>query len=193
MPKDIPPHTPFVSKIASDPAKQPDTVLVSGYVGPASEQGHTRLYLDPELRTYVEIPNDAILHTQEIPPEQSILGGSLVWIPRNTELIHGTAVPRVKATFLEGRLQQAYGVMAAPRLLGQLAAARGTVLCVDTEVGCVTSSRQCSIHIPCGSTGWDCPTRHGCGTGALCTGTAFCGTGVFVCGKTSALECGPPF
>jgi hypothetical protein len=174
--------------------------MLSGYVGASSEPGHTRLYLDPEFRSYVEIPNDAILHTQEIAPEQSILGGSLVWIPRNAQLIHGTAAPaRIKATFLEGRLQQAYGAMAAPGPQRQAGTLRTCFLvCGEPTVRCVTPGKQCSIHIPCNSTSWDCPTHAiGCGGTGVCSFNEFCGTGVFVCGVTVGCtggpECGGPF
>ncbi|HYE14606.1 MAG TPA: hypothetical protein VD968_09220, partial [Pyrinomonadaceae bacterium] len=63
----------FVARIVRDPNDPPDLLLLSGYLGSSSEEGHVRLYLNEELSRYVEIPEGAIRHTQEIPPEQSPL------------------------------------------------------------------------------------------------------------------------
>ena len=56
--------------------------MLSGYLGASSEEGHTRLYFDPQLSTYVEIPDDAILHSQAAGGEDG-LGGSHVWIKQD--------------------------------------------------------------------------------------------------------------
>ncbi|HWS88787.1 MAG TPA: hypothetical protein VN282_17565 [Pyrinomonadaceae bacterium] len=99
----------FVGRIVRDPNEPPCLTLLSGYLGSSSEEGHVRLYLDEELCRYVEIPEKAIRHTQELPPEQSPLGGSLVWIDRDAEVMHGAAgSERRKATFLEGQIAQDY-------------------------------------------------------------------------------------
>ena len=99
----------FVRRIVQDPNAPPSVTLLSGYLGSSSEEGHVRLYLDEELCRYVEIPEKAIRHTQELPPEQSPLGGSLVWIDRDAEVLHGAAgSERRKATFLEGQIAQDY-------------------------------------------------------------------------------------
>lgn len=99
----------FVGRIVQDPNAPPSVTLLSGYLGSSSEEGHVRLYLDEELCRYVEIPEKAIRHTQELLPEQSPLGGSLVWIDRDAEVLHGAAgSERRKATFLEGQIAQDY-------------------------------------------------------------------------------------
>lgn len=99
----------FVGRIVQNPKEPPGVTLLSGYLGSSSEEGHVRLYLDEELCRYVEIPEKVIRHTQELPPEQSPLGGSLVWIDREAEVLHGAAgSERRKATFLEGQIAQDY-------------------------------------------------------------------------------------
>ena len=96
----------FVSKIVKDPANPPKTILLAGYLGEASEPGHTRLYFDAQLNSYVEIPNDAILHEEEMsstPP-----GQSYVWIKQDAQVIHGEAGPqRTKSSFFEGPIAEA--------------------------------------------------------------------------------------
>jgi hypothetical protein len=110
----------LVAKLVKDAQAPPDALLLSGYVGASSEEGHTRLYFDPQLSDYVEIPNDAILHTHEIPKDQSPLGGTLVWIKRDAVLVHGKVGPnRLKAKFLEGRIQQEFVKAQAAGVPGQ--------------------------------------------------------------------------
>jgi hypothetical protein len=143
----------FVGKIVKDPKSPPDTILLTGYLGKSSEEGHTRLYFDPELKTYVEIPNDAILHSQQIPQEQSGLGGSNVWIASDAEVIHGKVGPsRTKAKFFQGPIGAAAAAAGGGGVAGPGGGAGNSVLpaCVVTDASvCV-----CPGTILAG----DCPT-----------------------------------
>ena len=47
------------------PPNPPQLQALSGYRGRSAEEGHTRLYLDPELSAWVDIPDEAILLTRE--------------------------------------------------------------------------------------------------------------------------------
>jgi len=98
----------FISKIVKDPTNPPKTILLRGYLGDSSEEGHTRLYLDPQLNNYVEVPDEAILHEEDVPKEQSPLGETYVWIDQDAQVIHGAAGPqRQKSKFLEGPIAAA--------------------------------------------------------------------------------------
>src|SRR5262245_2376386 len=54
----------FVGKVVKDPKKHVAALLLSGFLGPSSEKDHTRLYFDAQLSQYVEIPDQAILHSE---------------------------------------------------------------------------------------------------------------------------------
>ena len=96
----------FVDKIVKDPKNPPATVMLTGYLGASSEPDHTRLYFDQHLSSYVDIPNQAILHQQDAKSDDG-LQASHVWIARNAQLIHGApAADRPKGTFLEGQIMQ---------------------------------------------------------------------------------------
>ncbi len=75
----------FVSKLVSDPANPPETMIVAGYLGDSSVEGHARLYLVPDLSDYLEIPKDSILHQDKVPGDQ--LGGVYVWIQRDAKIL----------------------------------------------------------------------------------------------------------
>jgi hypothetical protein len=163
----------LIAKLVKDPKAPPDALLLSGFVGASSEEGHTRLYFT--LEDYVEIPNDAILLAQEIPKEHSPLGGTLLWIKSDAELIHGKVGPnRLKAKFLEGRIQQEF-------VRAQAAGAAGGPLPPRTlpdGPGCPTQFGPqcptlapgfCPSHVPigcptnpaaCTHIGVQCPTHH---------------------------------
>jgi hypothetical protein len=115
--KKVPVHDDFVSKVVKDPKLPPDTQVLTGFVGKSSEDGYTRFYTDANLRDFVDIPDDAILHSEKVSPQASPLGGSHVWIDRNAEVIYGTVGPqRAKAKFFQGPIaaQAAAGAGPAP-------------------------------------------------------------------------------
>jgi hypothetical protein len=104
----------FISKIVTDPKQVPDTLMLSGYLGASSEDKHTRLYFDTNLSSYVEIPDDGILHTQDYPADASPFGGSYLWIKKDAVIVHGKAnAERTKAKFLEGPIVNDYMNVAA--------------------------------------------------------------------------------
>jgi hypothetical protein len=99
----------FIAKIVKDPKLVPDTLLLNGYLGDSSEDKHTRLYFDAQLSSYVEIPEEAILHTQDYPSGSSPLGGSYVWIKKDAVLIHSKKAPeKIRAKFLDGPIVKDY-------------------------------------------------------------------------------------
>ncbi len=78
----------FVRHIVADPKNVPDVMLLYGYPGASSEEGHERLYLSPDLSAYVEVPNAAILHRAESAKEQDPHGGVTLWVKKDAALIH---------------------------------------------------------------------------------------------------------
>src|SRR5215510_3751435 len=95
-------------RLAPDPKNPPDLTLLQGWLGASSEDKHRRLYLDPELSNSVEIPEDAIVHTQDIPADSSPLGGQWVWIKAEAAVKQGPGLERQYARFLRGQIQQDY-------------------------------------------------------------------------------------
>jgi hypothetical protein len=186
-------HADFVGKIVKDPKSPPDTILLTGYLGKSSEEGHTRLYFDPELKSYVEIPNEAILHSQQIPQEQSGLGGSNVWIASDAELIHGKVGPsRTKAKFFEGPIGAAAagagaGVAGgfpphtrAPELCPQtLLPPCPTALCTQVFFQCATPLHECPPPPPTPQCTHACPSQH----------PGICHTPVALCLNTAPPQC----
>jgi hypothetical protein len=144
----------FVSKLVTDPSDPPDALLLRGFLGESSEEGCIRLYFEPELRTYVEIPTGDILHSQPIPPEQSPLGGSYVWIKRDTEVVYGKPTPRrpkARADFFRGAIMQQFSGAAREGMEAEGARLR---LRVQSQlVGCRSEVDAC----PSVWQGVDCP------------------------------------
>ena len=71
------PHHPLVAALASDPSKPPEKATkLFGYPGPAAEKGSTRLWTDTDLTTYVDVPDEAILHSQTLPDDRAPTSGS---------------------------------------------------------------------------------------------------------------------
>jgi hypothetical protein len=178
----------FVSKIVTDPKNPPNTLLLKGFIGASSEEGHIRLYLDSELSDYIEIPETAILHSQDIPREKSPIGGSYVWIQRDATMIHGPAVAeRPKASFLQGRIMTTQACAAGPLPQTVSGPACGTIVdgCTDVGPKCPT---QVTCPAPCPTkTGTTCPASSCTHVGPNCITLA----GANTCPAPSCTQNGP--
>jgi hypothetical protein len=95
----------FIGDVIGDPESPRKVQFLMGYWGDSSAADHARLYFDPGLQHYVDVPLRAVLRSEPIPCERSPLGGSYVWILADAKLI-STPVgdSRLIATYLEGQL-----------------------------------------------------------------------------------------
>jgi hypothetical protein len=121
----------FVREIVSDPKNVPDVILLYGYLGASSEEGHNRLYLSPDLANYVEIPKEAVLQkiagiqpgwpegARKLPLRPSKLCLSFLWIIRTTgfalllrgqhrAIRHGDQCGQVVGLFMEPSILRPY-------------------------------------------------------------------------------------
>src|SRR6186713_3146672 len=84
----------FVASVQSDPAKPVATTLLSGFVGQGTE-GHARIYPDPSLGTWYDVPEDAIVHSAPI--ADSKLGGSHIWVKADAQIKPGSSAAAAAA------------------------------------------------------------------------------------------------
>jgi hypothetical protein len=98
------PHNPLVEALASDPNQPPKKATrLFGYPGPAADAKSTRLWLDTDLTSYVDVPNDAILHSQTLDNDE----GTILWVdPTATLTQSATQEQEVQADFLAGSIAQ---------------------------------------------------------------------------------------
>lgn len=94
----------IVSKVVGESDEKPSALMVFGFTGKSNEEGYLRLYLTPQLDDCVDIPTDTIYNSMEVPPPLSYFGGSLLWIGKESEVLHYDDKNQVfKASFAEGR------------------------------------------------------------------------------------------
>jgi hypothetical protein len=84
----------FISSVQPDPAKPESTIMLSGFIGHGPD-GHARVYPDPTLGTWYDIPEGDILHS--MPIADSKLGGSHIWVRASAEIKPGSAAPQAAA------------------------------------------------------------------------------------------------
>ena len=84
----------FISSVQPDPAKPESTIMLSGFIGHGPD-GYARVYPDPTLGTWYDIPEGDILHS--IPIADSKLGGSHIWVRASAEIKPGSAAPQAAA------------------------------------------------------------------------------------------------
>jgi hypothetical protein len=171
----------FVDKIVKDPKNPPATVMLSGYLGSSSEAEHKRLYFDPHLSSYADIPNADILHQQDAKSDDG-LQASYVWIKRNAQVIYGSpAADRPKATYLDGQITRDHMAGA-----GGTAAPQVHAMSTITSSGhlCPTHTPNCNVGVhPQVAAAWAFPTITS--MGHLCPSTG-CGGGTHPMAQTAA-------
>ena len=132
----------LVEQLAPDPADPQATIQLKGWLGKGVKAGSWRLYLTPQLDEYVQFQDKDIVHTQPIAPEQSPLGGTMIWLLAGTSLQHTRVTTRqLQAGFLSGGITANFMAGAAPTFA---MAARRAVFAVGT------AGVNCSVnpHIP---------------------------------------------
>src|SRR5258707_10028868 len=100
----------FIGSVQPDPAKPESTIMLSGFVGHGPE-GHARIYPDPTLGTWYDIPEGDILHSTPI--ADSKLGGSYVWVRASSEIKPGSAAAEAEA--VQPQQAAAVGMNPTPR------------------------------------------------------------------------------
>ena len=137
-----------------------------GFLGKSARDGYWRLYLSPDLGDFVDIPEDAIIHREQLDRERSTLGGTIIWIRREANIVHTRIESReAQAEFLQGGITAAYFRGArAGALLGRNALMGHRLGDTDVTVcrACDHSefAPVCTLATSCHTT---VPTDRGCG------------------------------
>jgi hypothetical protein len=112
------PYDDFVGKVQSDPANPQSTIMLAGYAG-AGPEGHVRIYPDPTLGNWYDVPFADVVHSMPIP--DSKLGGSYVWIRSSAEIKPGSSTAAAP---------QGAAPAAAPQQQQQIHPQTATTICV---------------------------------------------------------------
>ncbi|HEX4963161.1 MAG TPA: hypothetical protein VF173_20185 [Thermoanaerobaculia bacterium] len=105
MADDTPRNADFIGRVVKDAKNPPETRMLTGWLGDAADEGYRRLYTDAELSAYVDIPDEAILHTEPLRDSQPA-GAVFVWVRRDATLKYGGTASSRAARFLQGQVAQ---------------------------------------------------------------------------------------
>jgi len=196
-----PQEDPILSRLKANPDQPPSGVTsFTGLLGRSSREGHWLLYLGLDMSSHVEINEKDIVHSEQLPPDQSpfgSLGGTRVWVRRDAQ---------ITVTQCSSQTQDASAAADEFDLdirLGATAARQRPIL-PNTKIGalgtCETCRTQCDT---CPNTLCDtlcnqatcqtCRTQCGQNTcGATCAGTCQTCNTCFTCRNTcnTCLTCG---
>jgi hypothetical protein len=89
----------FIANVIPDPATVEPTLLLSGFVGHGEGEATVRIYPDPTLNKWVDVPEADVVHSMPIP--DSPLGGSHVWVKRSAEIRPGAITAAAPAAATE--------------------------------------------------------------------------------------------
>ncbi len=158
----------FVKSVRPDPKSTEDLVLLQGYIGDSDLTGHVRVYSDPALSDFIELPEQDILYCDPVATTEDPLGGSRLWVKQTTVFTAGDPrhANRIKSSFLEGDIVRAFGDVGniprvvAPSVVAVCHVSSKPKSCCETQVGtpctvthiqptCLQTCNQPSICRPC--------------------------------------------
>ena len=83
----IDPH-PLVSEVVTDANYPPRLRVIRGYVGKSSQDDTVRVYLDVELRRFVDVPSNEIVHLERPSKRGHALAPDLLWVGEEAKIRH---------------------------------------------------------------------------------------------------------
>ena len=92
----------FVQAARPDAANQNPLVFLQGYIGRSPSADSIRLYTEPSLNHFVDIPSADIVHSRRATDDPLGLGGSMLWVKIPT------SETRTSTSYLEGNLYDNY-------------------------------------------------------------------------------------
>jgi hypothetical protein len=99
----------IVEQIVSDPSHIPNMIVLVGFLGTSNRTGHWRIYTTPSLSEYIEFREEDVVHSKSLVTEQNPLGGTIVWINHDANLLHTRAVSgQAQEEFLQGDIMSAF-------------------------------------------------------------------------------------
>ncbi|MBC7776572.1 MAG: hypothetical protein H7246_14150 [Phycisphaerae bacterium] len=101
----------FIRSVRPDPKSNDELVMLQGYIGDSDLDGHLRVYSDPALSDFIELPERDVLYCDPVNTDEDPLGGSRLWVKKTTVFTTGDPrhANRVKSSFLEGDILRAFG------------------------------------------------------------------------------------
>jgi hypothetical protein len=164
----MPEEEEFIKNLVPDPSQPPDVMLIRGFSGKSSRPGHWRLYLAPELTSFVDIPKADIIHSHPLDKDQNPLGGTLVWVRRGADLKTTSTTSREsQAGFLRGTI--ARSIATGGSGFGRRVMGLPTTFTVTQCATCPTEDGSYTCFAPLCTITPDCrsviPTDPGCGGG----------------------------
>jgi hypothetical protein len=157
----------FVAALVKNPAEPPQIVELRGFLGDSSKEGFTRLYFSSDLATFLDLPDADILHSVELPKEQSPLGGSVVWVLAESAAFKPEApVAGAGEPAVAGVMPVDTGAVLKPRIRGDL---QSDFLCKEPEPPMRRTWQERTCVLPM------CPTnQQGDCSSVLCTDYPSC-------------------
>jgi len=78
------PHK-FVSALQR---KKVGSSLIRGFIGKASKARYLRVYLDVELKRFVEVPEQAVLHFEDLRAQNGPAASVVLWVDEEAQIQH---------------------------------------------------------------------------------------------------------
>jgi hypothetical protein len=134
-----------VEKLVPEPASPPNLKVLIGLLGRSPREGYWRIYVSAYLSEYFEFRSEDVCHHQRLEPDQSVLGGTIVWVKDTAEIARGSSIAADTAQeFLQGEIARA--MFSAARAPGAvLGGSRPWLAAVNTWVCQNQTAGTCTL------------------------------------------------
>ncbi len=79
----------LVRQLRPRPGRPSRAVNFTGLLGPSDRSGHVRLYVDPEMRSWLEVAEGDIVHRENLDDRPGTPGGTVLWVKKDAAVGHG--------------------------------------------------------------------------------------------------------
>lgn len=94
----------LVNQLRPDPSVPANVQLLTGWLGRSTKPDHWRLYISPDLNSYIDLAEKDIVHHYDF-GDSNPLGAVLLWVKRDAPL---SLTTEAQSRFLEGGIADLY-------------------------------------------------------------------------------------
>jgi hypothetical protein len=142
-PKEVLSEDEIVQKLVPEPGEKLGLKVLVGLLGRSPREGYWRLYVTAYLNDYFEFLGDDVCHHRRLQPDQSPLGGTIVWVKATADIARISSTPAMAAQeFLQGEIAKALFPSALASPVGGL---RPWLFAVNTWVCTNRTAGTCTL------------------------------------------------
>jgi hypothetical protein len=138
-----------IARLVTDPADVPDVIAMVGLLGKSPRPELWRLYTSLDLKDYIEVAAEDIVHSESLKTERQPLGGTVIWVRSGARLRNARSESALaEADFMQGEITRKF--LGGTGMEGLLRKGENVVLTTNTFFGagaCCSKLIRCALPV----------------------------------------------